>query len=109
MAARVVEPQIHAPVLNQMEKPDRITSQDGIVWGFVKSPFEILKQPVLQSYYVYAYLLFHQLSKAFIMVSIRKRKRNSSAAVNLHIQPAGQCKVTRDTGCRVVSVCGACS
>ena len=107
MAARLVEPQIHDPVLNQMEKPDRITSQDGIVCGFVKSPFEILKQPVLQSYYVYAYLLFHQLSKAFIMVSIWKK--NSSAAVNVHIQPARQCKVTRDTGCRVVSVCGACS
>ena len=93
VAARLVEPQIHDPVLNQMEKPDRITSQDGIVWGFVKSPFEILKQPVLQSYCVYAYLLFHQLSKAFITVSIRKR--NSSAAVNLQIQPARQCSYQR--------------
>ena len=36
-------------------------------------------------------------------------KRNSTAAVNLRIQPARQCKVTRDPGCRVVSVYGACS
>ena len=42
VAARPVEREIHDSVLNQMEKPDRITSQDGIVWGFVKSSFEIL-------------------------------------------------------------------
>ena len=35
VAARPVEPQIHDPMLNQMEKPDCITSQDDIVWGFV--------------------------------------------------------------------------
>ena len=46
VAARPVEPVIHDPVLNQIERPDRITSQDGIVWGFLKSSFEILKQTV---------------------------------------------------------------
>ena len=29
VAARPVEPEIHDPVLNPMERPDRITSQDG--------------------------------------------------------------------------------
>ena len=42
VAARPVEPHIHDPMLNEIERPDRITSQDGIVWGFVKSSFEIL-------------------------------------------------------------------
>ena len=45
-----VEPEIHDSVLNQMEKPDSITSQDDTVWEFVKSSFEILKQNVLKSY-----------------------------------------------------------
>ena len=40
---------------------------------------------------------------------VSTRKTNRSAAVNLRIQPVSQCKVTRDPGCRVVSVCGACS
>ena len=42
VAARPVEPHIHDPMLNEIKRPDRITSQDGIVWGFVKSSFEIL-------------------------------------------------------------------
>ena len=33
-----MEPQIHDPMLNQMEKPDCITSQDDIVWGFYLTP-----------------------------------------------------------------------
>ena len=49
VAARPEEPQVHDPVYNQMEKPDRITLEDGIVRGFVKSSFEILKQTVLKS------------------------------------------------------------
>ena len=56
VAARPLEHQIHDPerihdlVLYQMQRPDRIALQEGIVWGFVNSSFEILKQTVLKSY-----------------------------------------------------------
>ena len=67
-----VELQIYDSVLNQIERPDRISLQDGIIWRMCKIRFgnpqtdcsEILLG-------VYAYLLFHQLSKAFTMMSTR--------------------------------------